>query len=134
MRGARRLWFAAGWLAVLTTAVHVLAGTPEVAPFLRGLPPEIGLMLLACWHLVSVALGSSAAALLWCAWRGHGTARGLAGAIATMWLLFGLVFVVVSTAQWGWHGLTVLPQWILLLPVAVLAGAGACGRGWRLPR
>ena len=126
MRTISRQWIAAGLLAAFTAAVHVFAGTPEVMPTLRAVPPAVGLLLLACWHLASVTLAASAAALLWsarCAARAE--ARVLARWVATIWLLFALVFLAVAIAHWGWDGIAVLPQWVLLLPVGVLALSGA---------
>jgi hypothetical protein len=120
-----RLLLSAGILATFTALVHIFVGTPEIQqPLLSSaLPAPISLLLLACWHLVSVALLVSGAALLWCALQAN---RGRAGilpiVISLMWLLFGLVFVVVAVSFQGSAGLAVLPQWVLLLPVGLLAG------------
>lgn len=120
-----RCLLAAGALAAFTGAVHVLAGTPEIQqPLLTSsLPQSVSLLLLACWHLVSVALLVSAAALLWLAGPAR---RPLAAmpvlAIAFMWLLFGLVFIVIALEFQGVRGLLTLPQWSLLVPVGLLSG------------
>lgn len=123
-----RLLLAAGVLALFTALVHLLAGTPEVHAPLMSSPLErpVALLLLACWHLVSVALAASAAALLWSAQPRHAAqARALARFVSLMWLLFGLVFLAVAGVYLGPAGLAVLPQWVLLVPVGLLGCAGA---------
>lgn len=133
-----RLLLSAGILATFTALVHVFVGTPEIQqPLLSSsLPAPLSLLLLACWHLVSVALVVSGLALAWCALRANRARAGILPlVISLMWLLFGLVFVAVALAYLGTAGLALLPQWVLLLPVGLLAGiAGlrsrpAMGRG-----
>lgn len=122
-----RLLLAAGMLALFTALVHLLAGTPEVhAPLMSSsLERPVALLLLACWHLVSVALAASAAALLWSAHPRHaGQAGALARFVSLLWLLFGLVFMVVAGLYMGPAGLAALPQWMLLIPVGLLGCAG----------
>ena len=120
-----RLLVSSGGLATFTALVHVFLGTPEIQqPLLSSaLPAPTSLLLLACWHVVSVALLVSGVALIWCA---LGANRGRAGVlpvvISIMWLLFGLVFVVVAVSFRGPAGRAVLPQWVLILPVGLLAG------------
>ncbi|NVD97667.1 hypothetical protein [Massilia sp. BJB1822] len=121
-----RLLLFAGGLATFTAIVHIFMGTPEVyQPLLSSsLPQPISLLLLACWHLVSVVLVASGAALLWGALpnnRSH--ASILALFVSVTWLVFGLVFIAIAVTFQGLSGLAVLPQWTLLLPVGVLAGA-----------
>ncbi len=121
-----RLLLAAGLLALFTALPHLLAGTPEVQAPLMSSPLERPVaLLLACWHLVSVALAGSAAALLWCAQPRHAAQAGaLAGFVSLMWLLFGLVFLAIAGLYLGPAGLVVLPQWVLLIPVGLLGCAG----------
>jgi hypothetical protein len=118
----------AGALAALTALVHVFVGTPEIhQPLLSSsLPQPISLLLLACWHLVSVALAVSSAALLWAALPANrGRAKSMVLAVSVMWLLFGLVFVAIAVSFQGVRGLAMLPQWGLLLPVGILSGIAA---------
>jgi hypothetical protein len=128
MRSNRYL-LCAGLLAAMTAAVHTFAGTYEVHAALLNstLPKPLALLLYACWHLVTVTLCLSAWALLR-PLRGR-TAEShavLAAAIGTAWFLFGLVFLGVSLLVGGsWSMLLVLPQWLLLLPVGVLAWLGS---------
>lgn len=120
-------WFvvAAGLLAGLTAFVHVIAGGKDVArPLLASAIDEVvKLTLYACWHLVSVALFLCAFALL-----GHGAgfyhSPQTVAFVAIMWLLFGVVFLVVTLVVAKPGGLFRFPQWVLLLPVGVL---GLCG-------
>ena len=130
MKTDRRL-MTAGGLATFTALVHLLAGTPEIqGPLLAApLPAPLGWLLLACWHLVSVALAVSGLALLWCARPAHRSRAGvLPAVVGRMWLGFGAVFVAVALAWRGPAGLALLPQWTLLLPVGVLALLSARAR------
>lgn len=125
---ARRLRLGAAGIAALTAVVHLFVGTPEIqAPLLQSaLPQEVRLMLLLCWHLVSVALALSALALAWAAAPLRQPVAGpLVAFVGGLWLLFALVAVVLALALVGPPGLLVLPQWILLAPVGVLALLGA---------
>lgn len=119
-----RLLLAAGGLASFTALVHLFMGTPEIhGPLLSSpLPTPITLMLLMCWHLVSVALAVSGLALLWCARPANRSRAGAAPAvIGLMWLGFGAVCVGGGLWFQGLGGLATLPQWTLLLPVGLLA-------------
>lgn len=123
-----RLLLGAGGLATFTALVHLFAGTPKVhAPLLASaLPAPLSLMLLMCWHLVSVALVVSALALLWCARPAN---RGRAGVlplvIGLMWLGFGTVCIAMGLWFQGLRGLAILPQWAPLLLVGALTVASA---------
>lgn len=126
-----RLLMTAGGLATFTALVHLVAGTPEIqGPLLAApLPLPVAWLLLACWHLVSVALAVSGLALLWCARPANrGRAGVLPAVMGLMWLGFGAVFVAVALALRGPMGLALLPQWTLLLPVGVLAVLSARAR------
>jgi len=116
----RRLLIA-GLLALFTAAVHLFVGTPEVhRPLLASsLPPDLKLLLFACWHLVSVILAVSGVFLLRaCAASRKHLAREVALLLGSSWVAFGLVFVAFGLIYPGM--LLRLPQWMLLLPVGVL--------------
>ena len=121
-------WLASGLLCFVTALVHTVAGHFDpVLPFLRTeLEATAKATLHVCWHLVTVTLFASALALLWL-----GLSPGLsgAGALATfisgLYVLYSLVFLVMGARRFGWRPLR-LPQWLLLLPVGVLAALGAC--------
>ena len=123
-----RLLLTAGILAIFTALVHVALGTPAVQPLLLGpaLPPAFGLLLLVCWYMVAVALGVSGIAIVWSArQRDRARTRPLLAVIASLWLLFGLVFIVVGLSFQGARGLLLLPQWVLLVPVGMMTARGA---------
>ena len=124
-----RLLLIAGFLAALTAVVHTFAGTYEIhAPLLNStLQKPLALLLYACWHLVTVTLCLSAWALLRpLEPRTVESHAVLARAIGAAWFLFGLVFVAVALLFGGTLStLLVLPQWLLLLPVGVLAWLGS---------
>ncbi|MGW6861725.1 hypothetical protein [Streptomyces xanthophaeus] len=122
-------WFlAAGITASGVAVTHIVAGHRDVVrPLLHcGLADEPKRVLHAVWHMVSIDLVLSAAALVHLA-RADGTsATGpLAWFVAAHFLAYAAAFLVVTLSV-GWpKPLLRLPQWILLLPVAALTGAGA---------
>ncbi|MGW7110322.1 hypothetical protein ACWGHU_29685 [Streptomyces xanthophaeus] len=122
-------WFlAAGITASGVAVTHIVAGHRDVVrPLLScGLADEPKRVLHAVWHMVSIDLVLSAAALVHLA-RADGTsATGpLAWFVAAHFLAYAAAFLVITLSV-GWpKPLLRLPQWILLLPVAALTGAGA---------
>lgn len=118
-----RLLVIAALLAAFTAAVHIFAGGLDVAaPLLTStLSGEPKLTLYAVWHMVSVALATSAIALFIGSLPRHAKAsRYLVLFVSGLWCAFGIVFLIVIAIQpeHGW--LFKLPQWILLLPVGFL--------------
>lgn len=123
-----RLLVIAAILAAVTTAVHVLAGGPDVAaPLLASsMAGEPKLTLYAVWHMASVVLAMSVPALIVGSLPRHArAARYLVLFVSALWCAFGLVFLCVVAIQpeSGW--LFKLPQWVLLLPVGLLGLWGA---------
>jgi hypothetical protein len=125
-------WLASGLLCLGTALLHTVAGHfNPVLPFLRAeLEATVKATLHACWHMVTVTLFLSALALL-----GLGVSPGLPGAsllatfLAGLYLLYGPVFLVIGARRFGGRGLLCLPQWLLLVPVGVLAALGVCAVG-----
>ncbi|MEV4947868.1 hypothetical protein [Streptomyces sp. NPDC053755] len=119
---------AAGVTALGVGAVHIAGGHRDVVrPLLScGLADEPKRVLHAVWHMVSVDLMLSGLALLCLALRDGTAGAGLvAWFVAAHFLAYAAAFLVVTLSV-GWsRPLLRLPQWILLLPVAVLAAAGA---------
>ncbi|MFJ6935820.1 hypothetical protein [Streptomyces sp. NPDC101132] len=119
---------AAGITAFGVAAVHIVAGHRDVVrPLLScGLAAEPRRVMHAVWHMVSVDLVLSAAALVWLALAGDASATGLmAWFVAAHFAAYTVAFLVVTLSA-GWSKpLLRLPQWILLLPIAVLTAAGA---------
>ncbi|MFD3538679.1 hypothetical protein ACFWUQ_04170 [Streptomyces sp. NPDC058662] len=119
---------AAGITASGVAAVHAVAGGRDVVrPLLScGLADEPKRVLHAVWHMVTVDLVLSAVALVYLA-----LANGAAGTDLVAWfvaahfLAYAAAFLVITLSV-GWSKpLLRLPQWILLLPVALLTAAGA---------
>jgi len=115
------LILSSGVLAAVTAVIHVVAGGKDVArPLLKSsMDDVVKLTLYACWHIVSVSLVLSSLALL-ASGVGLVNAPSLVAFVSTLWLLFGVVFVVVTLGVARPRGLLRLPQWILLLPVGFL--------------
>jgi hypothetical protein len=115
-------------LAAFVTVVHIFAGGKDVAsPLLASaLADEARLTLYAVWHMVSALLGISALVLARAALPQHQVRMAPAvRLVALLWLASGLVFLAVAATQPGEGLFLKLPQWILLLPVGVLAWLGA---------
>lgn len=122
---------AAALLTAFIAAVHLFAGGADVAaPLLASsLADEPRLTLYAVWHLVTVTLVLSAAALFVSALPDHAVAaRYLALFVSVLWLSFGAVFLVVAFTQPGEGLLFKMPQWILFLPVGFLGLWGSFSR------
>ncbi|MEV6393460.1 hypothetical protein AB0M39_01510 [Streptomyces sp. NPDC051907] len=122
-------WLLAGGITAFgVSAVHIVAGRRDVVrPLLScGLADEPKRVFHAVWHMVTVDLVLSAAALLYLALAEDTSATSLvAWFVAAHFVAYTVVFLVVTLSV-GWpKPLLRLPQWILLLPVAVLTAAGA---------
>ncbi|WP_055601573.1 hypothetical protein [Streptomyces aureus] len=119
---------AAGITAFAVAAVHLVGGHRDVVrPLLScGLAAEPKRVLHAVWHMVSLDLVLSAAALVYLALADDTSATGpVAWFVAAHFFAYTVAFLVVTLSV-GWpKPLLRLPQWILLLPVAVLTVAGA---------
>ncbi|MCX5195662.1 hypothetical protein OOK31_17415 [Streptomyces sp. NBC_00249] len=119
---------AAGITALVVAAVHVAGGHRDVVrPLLScGLADEPKRVLHAVWHMVSVDLVLSGAALVSLSLMDGAAGTGLvAWFVAAHFIAYAAAFLVVTLSV-GWpRPLLRLPQWILLLPVAALAAAGA---------
>ncbi|MBT2529365.1 hypothetical protein J7E91_29200 [Streptomyces sp. ISL-99] len=121
-------WFlTAGITAAGVAAIHIIAGGRDVVrPLLAGdVPAEPRRVLHAVWHMVSVDLALAAAALIWLSLADRPGGDAMAWLIAAHFVAYSAAFLVVTLAA-GWSKpLLRLPQWMLLLPVAVSAAAGA---------
>ncbi|WP_296509365.1 hypothetical protein [Rhodoferax sp.] len=113
---------AATLLAGFTAALHTFGGTLEIeAPLLQSnISPRISLMLLACWHMVTVVLAISAIALALAYRKPTPASMATVTLVSYLWLSFGAVFIGIDLFYAGPAMLLQLPQWVLLLPVGVL--------------
>ncbi|MCX4820963.1 hypothetical protein OG883_13790 [Streptomyces sp. NBC_01142] len=118
---------AAGITAFGVAAVHIAGGHRDVVrPLLSsGLADEPRRVMHAVWHMVTADLVLSAAALVYLALADGTSGTGLvAWFVAAHFLAYAAVFLAVTLSA-GWpRPLLRLPQWILLLPVALLTAAG----------
>ncbi|MFF5921943.1 hypothetical protein ACFY8C_26865 [Streptomyces flavochromogenes] len=119
---------AAGITALGVAAVHIVGGHRDVVrPLLScGLADEPKRVLHAVWHMVSGDLVLSGIALLYLSLTDGRPGTGLvAWLVAAHFIVYAAAFLIITLTV-GWpRPLLRLPQWILLLPVAVLAAAGA---------
>ncbi|MFF3455305.1 hypothetical protein ACFYXH_13415 [Streptomyces sp. NPDC002730] len=119
---------AAGVTAFGVAAAHIVGGHRDVVrPLLScGLADEPKGVLRAVWHMVSVDLVLSAVALVHLSLTDGTSGSGLvAWFVAAHFIAYAAAFLVITLSV-GWSKpLFRLPQWILLLPVAVLTVAGA---------
>lgn len=114
-------WLTAGILCLLTALLHTFGGQLElVQPLLGGsLPESAKVQWLGVWHMVTVSLFGAAYWLLRSGRQPNKAPGALLNNIAYLFLLFAGVFLLSSIAE-GIHA----PQWILLLPIGVLAVIG----------
>ncbi|WP_251070698.1 hypothetical protein [Streptomyces sp. ISL-96] len=107
--------------------MHAIAGGRDVVrPLLAGsLPDEPRRVLHAVWHMVTADMVLAAAALIWLALRDRPGSDTIAWLLAAHFVAYSAVFLAVSLAASWSKPLLRLPQWMLLLPVAVLAAVGA---------
>ncbi|MDN3293847.1 hypothetical protein QWM81_07280 [Streptomyces ficellus] len=118
---------AAGITSAGVAAIHAVAGGRDVVrPLLTGnLPDEPRRVLHAVWHMVTADLALAAVALIWLALAEPVGGAMVAWLLAAHFLAYTGVFLAVTmAADWSKPWLR-LPQWMLLLPVAALAAAGA---------
>ncbi|GAA1546973.1 hypothetical protein GCM10009730_65110 [Streptomyces albidochromogenes] len=121
-------WFlAAGTTAGAVAAIHAVAGGRDVVrPLLAGtISDEPRRVLHAVWHMVTADLILAAAALIWLSLGNRPGGDTIAWLLAAHFVAYSGIFLAVSVAASWSKPLLRLPQWMLLLPVAVLAAAGA---------
>lgn len=118
--------FAAGTLAAATALIHVIAGGRDVVrPLLAGrLAAEPKRTLHVVWHFVTADLLLSAAALIVVSLSAE-PHNPLVLFIAAHYFAYTAAFLVGTLAAHWPRPLLRLPQWMLLLPVGILATIGA---------
>ncbi len=119
------LVISSGILGLITSAAHIVAGGKEVArPLLAStLNDEVKLTTYACWHLVSVSLVATSLGLL-AAGLGFIKSPSMVIFVSALWILYGIVFLVVTLRVAKPPGIVRFPQWTLLLPVGLLGLLG----------
>jgi len=121
-------WFvAAAAVSLITSAIHVLAGTPEImSPLIASdLPPVVKGVFDVMWHQITALLViGSAAALVAAArpaWRLPVTVL-IGGHFALIAVLFLALGAMWFSSPWP------MPQWVLFGAMAILLLIG-CRRG-----
>ncbi|MER7496443.1 hypothetical protein OQI_29485 [Streptomyces pharetrae CZA14] len=116
---------AAGGVAAVTTLIHATAGGRSVVRPLLGsaVAAEPRRTLHVVWHMVTADLLLSSIALLALAFAAA-PSTALVLFIAAQYLAYAAVFLTVTLAADWPRPLLQLPQWMLLLPVGVLALIG----------
>ena len=116
------LLIVAGLLALLTSVIHLFTGGNDVAtPLLKAsLEREVKYALYACWHFVSVFFVASTLVFLLSGLGVVPESADLITGVSSLWLLFGVVFLVISLWVNDFGGVFRLPQWVLLFPVGLL--------------
>lgn len=121
------LLLAAGVASAAVAGIHLVAGHVDpVRPLLASALAEVPKRTLhAVWHMVSVDLLLGAVVLVYLA-LAKPTGAGLTGMVlAAHFAAYAVVFLVVALSFDGSNRLLRLPQWLLLLPVAVLTCLGS---------
>ena len=121
-------WFlAAGSLAAAVAAIHLVLGHVDpVQPLLHSALAEIPKRTLhAVWHLVSVDLVLAASVLLYLGVAQPSGSELAAALVAAHFAAYSTVFLVLTLRLEAPRRGLALPQWLLLLPVAVLSAIGA---------
>ena len=107
----------AGVIMALTTILHLTGGQADhVVPLLESaLDATDKAVLLAVWHMVTVALMIMAFWLIRQGIKPFASRNDVMRFIAWLNLLFAVVFLLVSIVRWAFA-----PQWILFLPIGLL--------------
>lgn len=115
----------AGGIAAATTLIHATAGGRSVVRPLLGsaVSAEPKRTLHVVWHMVTADLLLSSLALLALAFTAT-PSTALVLFLAAQYLAYAVVFLVITLAADWPRPLLQLPQWMLLLPVAVLTLLG----------
>jgi hypothetical protein len=87
---------------------------------LAAFPQPAKMTMYVVWHLCTIVLLLSAAALLSAGLRLEAQHRPLLLLIGAEYSLFTVLFIAVGLLQFGPEGLLALPQWTLLGPIAAL--------------
>lgn len=113
----------AGVLSLLTAAIHVFLGGPEVnAPvqFSEGLALEVRATTAVVWHGITAMLILSGLSKIYAARSGQiGSAVFL---VATQYVALAALFIGYGLANFG--NLWVLPQWTLFVSILGFVGLG----------
>lgn len=117
-------WFlAAGSLSLVTAAVHMLLGGPEIhlpVQASEDLSREVRAVMAVVWHGVSAILSLSGAATIYAACTGK--LKSTVVFIAAQHAALAALFIGYGFVRFG--SLLVIPQWTLFFVIVVLTGLG----------
>ncbi|AOW91689.1 hypothetical protein BFN03_00630 [Rhodococcus sp. WMMA185] len=118
---------AAGVTAAAVSAIHLTAGHVDtVRPLLASALAQVPKRTMhAVWHLVSADLVLAAAALIFLGLAQPEGTQLVGLLIGVYFAAYSGVFLVITLTFDGWTRLFRLPQWLLLLPISVLALLGS---------
>jgi hypothetical protein len=119
--------FASSIMAGITACIHFFIGTNEIMSpiFNSEISQSNKILLLACWHLVTVTLFMSCYSLYKLSKMGNSQNVNFSiKQISGMWIAFGAIFIVLSVYYSGFKMLLDLPQWILLIPTGSVGLSG----------
>lgn len=119
-------WLAAGALAAFTTLVHLIAGhRAPLGVMLDAAFDEVSKRTMhVVWHLVTIDLALSAAALVAAGAWPERVSSQVPGFVAIHHGLYAVAFVVIALGSRLPRGLWKLPQWTLFVPMTALTAAG----------
>ena len=115
-----RFWINAGVLNLIVAFMHLIMGYDDPLKPLLGtaLSPVSMATILAVWAMATVILFLSSGILLY---MGLSPQQSATQEFALFWgvvyLIFGAIFIVLNIA----YGFFSLAQWVLLLPIGLLA-------------
>lgn len=118
-------WVWGGLITLFTAVLHTIGGEISLArPMLNSnLDLQVKTELLGAWHLITVLLfGTAYIILANCRTPQSENTSTVIQYIGQLFLMYGLVFIVVSCYQ-----MTFAPQWILFIPMGILLIKGAKG-------
>ncbi len=122
MKPNNLLLFLGGVLCLITAFIHLFMGqTDLIDPLMNSdLSGQVKAELLGVWHMVTIILFTSAISLLYNGWRVRSDMKLFFMRMGYLYASFGTVFIIVSMS----YNL-LAPQWILLIPIGLLAYLGA---------
>ena len=115
-----RFWFTAGIINVIATIMHLIMGylDPLLPLTQTGLNDVSMATLFAVWTMATLVMLVSSFNLVYIGIYPHKAgAKELALLWGGLYVAFALVFVIVNVS----YAFFSLPQWVLLLPIGLLA-------------
>ena len=106
-------WISAGLINLIASIMHIVIGYYDPLEPLKtsSMNPESISTLFAVWYMVTLVMFGSSFVLLYAGWKPNRLKSfDLVYFMSILYILFALIFFFFS-----------LPQWVLLLPIGLLA-------------